>query len=245
MNSDPIVRIDAAQGKGQGLADRLQSAPYRLLALAQHGLGLGPARVDVGQIERVAEIARSRVARMRHQVDLGEARHLDVPMIRLERDVMLQQAPRLGAAVEPAPPLPLLPAQAIIDAARADAEQLPLRLRRQPEAAANPGHPLRQQGLQTYRPGIIGRFPDGLQNRHHGRAVGSAAYSSPGRRFRRRQRTVQQADSMLAVITAVGAELVQHALLLRTAGLPVARINALQIVPSRCSTHWVTRLHDG
>src|SRR5947208_8305341 len=182
---------------------------------------------------------------MRNQVDLVEARHLDVRVIRLERDVMLQQAPRLGAAVEPAPPLPLLPAQAVIDAARADAEQLLLGPGTEPEAAANPGHPLRQQGLQTYRPGIIGRFPDGLQNRHHGQAVGSAAYSSPGRRFRRRQRTVQQADSMLAVITAVGAELVQDALFLPTAGLPVARINALQIVPSRCSTHWATRLHDG
>src|SRR5947208_14737089 len=137
---------------------------------------------------------------------------------------MLQQGPRLGAAVEPASPLSLLPAQAVIDAARADAAQLPLRLQRQPEAAANPGHPLRQQGLQTYRPGIIGRFPHRLQNRHHWRAVGSAAYSSPGRRFRRRQRTVQQADGMLAVITAVGAELVQDALFLRTAALPLARI---------------------
>src|SRR5579863_9958307 len=110
----------------------------------------------------------------------------------------------------------------------------------QAEAAANPGHPLRQQSLQAYRPGIIGRFPDRLQNRQRGRAVGSAAWPPSGRRFRRRQRTVQHPDGMLAVIAAVGAELVQDALLLRPTRLPVARINALQIVSSRSSTHSVT-----
>ena len=46
-----VVRIDAAQGKRQGLPDRLQSGPYRLLALAQHRLRLGPTRVNVGHIQ--------------------------------------------------------------------------------------------------------------------------------------------------------------------------------------------------
>jgi len=60
-----------------------------------------------------------------------------------------------------------------------------------------------------------------------------------------RQRSVKQADGLLAVITTVGTELVQDALLLPTAGLLVASINALQAVPSRPSTHAVTRLHNG
>jgi hypothetical protein len=54
------------------------------------------------------------------------------------------------------------------------------------------------------------------------------------------ERMVEQANSMLAMITAVGAELVQDALPLRTAGLLVGRINTLQVVPSRSLTHSVT-----
>src|SRR6516225_9370631 len=179
---------------------------------------------------------------MRHQIDLGEARRLHIPVIRLERDVMFQQGPGLGATVEPTPPLPLLSAQAVIDAARADAQPLPLDLRGEPEAAANPRHPLRQQGFQPHRPGIIGRCPDGLQDRNRLRAEGSTMRPPPGRRLRRRERTVEQANGMLAVITAIGTELVQDALPLRTTGLLIARINTLQVVPSRSLTHSVTRV---
>jgi hypothetical protein len=66
-----------------------------------------------------------------------------------------------------------------------------------------------------------------------------------GCRLGRRPRTVEHPDGMLAVIAAVGAELVQNPLLLRTAGLLAARVNALQVVSSRSSTHSVTRVHDG
>jgi len=54
---------------------------------------------------------------MRHQINLREARYLGIPVVRLERDAMLQQGPRLGVAVRPAPTLPLLPPQAVIDRA--------------------------------------------------------------------------------------------------------------------------------
>jgi hypothetical protein len=55
---------------------------------------------------------------MRHQVNLAEAGHVHLPMIGLQRDVALQQRPRLGAAIELAPLLALHLAQAVIDAAR-------------------------------------------------------------------------------------------------------------------------------
>jgi hypothetical protein len=50
-----------------------------------------------------------------------EARSLHLLVIGLEGNVTFQQGPGLGAAVEPTPLLPLLPAQAVIDAAGADA----------------------------------------------------------------------------------------------------------------------------
>ena len=109
---------------------------------------------------------------MRDQVDLGEARNLHIPVIRLEGDVMLQQGSRLGAAIEPAPQLPLVRGQPVIDRASADAEQLTLGLRGEPEAPANPGHPLGQQRFQPRRPRIVGSLPDRLQNGNHPRTVG-------------------------------------------------------------------------
>jgi hypothetical protein len=117
---------------------------------------------------------------MRDQVYFGEARNFHIPVIGLERDVMLQQGLRLGAAIEPTPQLPLGRGQPIIDGASADAEQLSLGLLGEPEASANPGHPLRRQRFQPRRPRIVGGLPDRLQNSNHSRTVGRRS----GRRFR-------------------------------------------------------------
>ena len=46
-------------------------------------------------------------------------------------------------------------------------------------------------------------------------------------------------------LTAVGAKLVQDALLGRRVRLLVPRVNSLQILPFRSLTHEVTRLHGG
>jgi hypothetical protein len=55
--------------------------------------------VDVGEIQRVQELAIGPIARMRDQVDLGEARGLDVPAVRLQRNVMFEQRAGAGPAV--------------------------------------------------------------------------------------------------------------------------------------------------
>ena len=66
---------------------------------------------------------------MRDQVDLREARYLHIPVIGLERDVMFEQGARLGAPVEPPSQLRFVGAQAVIEGASADGQQLTLQLR--------------------------------------------------------------------------------------------------------------------
>ena len=102
----------------------------------------------------------------------------------------------------------------IIDAALAAEEQWPLPIGREAEAAADPRQPLRPEGLPADRPERIGCFPDGFQDREPARrdAHPSGAASSQGPRFRRWP--LQQPDRVLAVVTAVGAKLVQDAPLL-------------------------------
>jgi len=90
---------------------------------------------------------------MRNRVDLGEARPLHLPGIGLERGGMLQPGPQLGAALEPMPQPPLGRGQAVIDGASADPQPLTLERRGEPEAPANPGHPLGPQRFPPHHPG--------------------------------------------------------------------------------------------
>jgi len=182
---------------------------------------------------------------MRDPVDLGEARNLHIPVIRLEGDVMLQQGPGLGAAIEPAPQPPLVGTQPVIDGASADREQLILGLWGEAEAPVDPGHPLGQQRFQSRRPRIVGGLPDCLHNRNHPRTVGRRPVSPLRPSLLSRRWTIQQANRVLAVVSAVGAKLVQDALLGRRVRLLVPRVNSLQILPFRSLTHEVTRLHGG
>jgi hypothetical protein len=62
--------------------------------------GFHPGGVDVGDIGGVKKISRSRVAGVRDQIDLGKARHLNIPGVGFDGDVMLEQGGGFGASVE-------------------------------------------------------------------------------------------------------------------------------------------------
>ena len=79
------------------------------MALAHHGLPLHTRRLDVHAIKRVEEFAGDRGARVRHQIHFQITRRADIPVLRLDRDLMLQQRARTRGAVEP----PLDPALAL------------------------------------------------------------------------------------------------------------------------------------
>jgi len=220
-----IVGIDPPQGKRQGLANLFQGRAHRLLAAAQHRPRLRPVGVNVGDVERVTELARGAVPRVRNQVDLRIARHLHVPVVGLERNVLLEQGPRLGAAVKPPPQLLLVRPQAIVQRAGADRQQLPFLLGSQMEAPANPRQPVRQQRLQPRRPGIIRRFPRCPDYPQQRPPVGLPPSPLPPRPAG--PWTMQQPDRVFAVIMTVRTELVQNPPLLPPLGLFVPSVDSL------------------
>ena len=87
--------------------------------------------MDVGDIERVKKVSRSRVAGVRDQIDLGKARTLDIPGVGFDGDVVFEQGTGFGAPVEALLELTFFDSQASVDGGRADRQQLLLYLSRE------------------------------------------------------------------------------------------------------------------
>src|ERR1035438_2186439 len=100
--------------------------------------------MNVGQVQRVGELSLSAVARVRDQVDFRKPRLGHIPTVGFYRNVVLEQRPRFGLSVQALLALALLPRQPPVDLPRADAQQLPLRLRAGLVPWANPRHPDRK-----------------------------------------------------------------------------------------------------
>lgn len=89
-----------------------------------------PLRQDVGQIQRMDEVAVGLAPRMRDQAHLSEPR-LHVPVLGFDGNLMLQQSPRLRPAVEALLSLPLVVLQSSINLPSTDLQDLRLDLRRE------------------------------------------------------------------------------------------------------------------
>ena len=151
-----IVGVQALERKRQALAHVLHGGLDPRGALAQDGPALSPGRVNVGEGQGVEELPLGAAPRMRDQIDLGPARRAHIPVIRLDRDVVLEQGARLRAAIA-APLEPcLLRLQPPVDLPGADGQELPFERARQGKPATDPPQPYGQQGLQPDRPGIAG-----------------------------------------------------------------------------------------
>jgi len=72
----------------------------------------------------MGEFALGRIPAMRHQVDLGEARHLDRPVVGFDGDLVFQQRARLGASIATVLQARLALPQPAIDLSRADPQEL-------------------------------------------------------------------------------------------------------------------------
>ncbi len=95
-----VVRIDALQTKGQIQAHLLEGRDDPRLPFAEHGSSLGPGGVDIREIEGMSELPLRTAARVRDQVDLGETRAGDIPVVGLDRDVVLEQGSWFGPTVD-------------------------------------------------------------------------------------------------------------------------------------------------
>ena len=134
-------------------------------------------------------------------------------MVRLERDVVLQQRAGFGAAIEAAAELALARRQTPIDLLGADGQQLALDGAGQAKVRPRPGQPQGQQRLEAEGPGVAGRFPDRGERVDDGRAVGRG----PSARARRSAQAgaVEPAHHVLAVIARDAAAFIQRPLLPR------------------------------
>src|SRR6266849_3225830 len=90
--------------------------------------------MNIGHVQRMGEFPVGRIARVRNQIDFGEPRRGHVPTIRLHRNLMLQQQPRLGPPVDAPLLLPLLCPQTAIHLPRTDPQQLTLDFPAHPKA---------------------------------------------------------------------------------------------------------------
>jgi len=245
----PIVGIDPLQAKRQLLPHVVERLLDDMLALAHDGARFHPGRVDVGQVQRVHELAVGAIAGMRDQVDLGEAGDLDVPAVGLQRNLVLQERPRLRPAVLPFPQLLFERPQGAIHLAWTHPPQSRGDVVRHRPAADRPRQPDRQQRFQPHRPGAAGGFPDPPQRAHHDRPVlRRAARAAPPRRGR----PSQQPDHRLAVIARHLTHLIHQPTLGRLLlGQHIPFAHPRQILSSRLWSHrvahasvlsWVTRL---
>jgi hypothetical protein len=181
----PVIGVDAAQGKRQLLAQRVERLLHADLAFAQHRARFDPGGVDVGHIQRVQKVAIGAVARVTHQVHFREAGLGHVPVIGLDRNVVLQQRPRFRAPIQPAANRALVARQQPIHLAGAEGPHLVLGRGQHGEPASGPREPQRQQRLQPHRPRIARRLPHRPERPHHRRAIPCRpppARPAPGRR---------------------------------------------------------------
>jgi hypothetical protein len=92
-----VVGIEAAERKGERGVQRGDGGADGALGLAQDGVGLDPASMDIGEIEGLQKLAVGPIAGMGDEVDLGEAGRGDVPVLRADGDVVFEQGAGLRA----------------------------------------------------------------------------------------------------------------------------------------------------
>ena len=217
--------------------DVFRGIEYADLAFTHDRSGFHPGGVDVGDVEGVKKISRSRVAGVRDQIDLGKARGLDVPGVGFDRDVMFEQGAGFGVPVEVFFELTLFGPQASVDGGRTDLEQLLLGLGREREALDCPWQPQRQEGFEARRARIACGLPDRRQSPDHFGSVGGAsALGSSGSGFLWSW-TVEQPNGVFAVVAANLTELVENARSQSLGCFSVTEINRFEVIPFGLSTH--------
>src|SRR5438034_10088325 len=78
-----IVRINAPQAEGQLALHQVERCTDARLAVAHHGSGLDPGRVNVREIERIHKLAVDTVTGMRDEVDFGKPGDRHAPALGL------------------------------------------------------------------------------------------------------------------------------------------------------------------
>src|SRR5207237_1530649 len=142
---------DAQKLKRQSLLDVFHGIEHPDLTFAHDGSTFHPSGVDVGDIERVNELARSRVSRMRDQIGFGKAWGVNVPGIGFDGDMVFEQGAGFGAPVESFFELALFGLEPAVDGGGTDRQKLLLCLGRERQALDGPGQTEGYKGLEAGR----------------------------------------------------------------------------------------------
>src|ERR1700686_647343 len=120
-----IIRIDALQSKRHLRAQLLERGKDPHLGFVLDRLHFRPATVNIGHIKRVKILAGRQPAVMGHQVDLHKAGPLLVPFTESsQRNLLLQERPRLSSRGSAQLMFAPLGSQQPIDGRRTDLQQL-------------------------------------------------------------------------------------------------------------------------
>ena len=133
-----IIGIDAQEFKRQSLFNLLHGLENPDLAFAHHGPTFYPGGMNVGDIEGVKELPRTRVAGVRDQIGFGKAWGFDIPGVGFDGDVMFEQSAGFGTSVESLFELAFFALESPVDSGGADREHLLLGLGRDSEALVGP-----------------------------------------------------------------------------------------------------------
>jgi hypothetical protein len=147
---------------------------------------------------------------MRNQINLHIARLRDLPVLRPNRNVVLEQGARLSATVETFLEFGLVRLQPPIDLPCAHGHEKLFLVTRELEVLVDPRPPDREQGFEAHRPRIAGDLPDSLKHADDFGIVGSAAVRAVTWVRLIGQGLIQFADGMFAVIAADVAHLVEE-----------------------------------
>lgn len=142
---------------------------------------------------------------MGDQVDLGKAGDSDIPMLGLDRDVVLEQGAWFRAPVEAAAQPLFFLTEVAIDRAGADDVEVALHLGGDGNVLLRPGQPERQEGLEPDRPRVAGGLPNVPQDGEEPGGVGGRAAAAPRRGGT--GRPGQDTDRGLAVVAGGGTDL--------------------------------------
>src|SRR6516162_3931014 len=201
-----VVGVQTSQPEGQAGAHVIHGGADRALALAHDGPGLYPTGIDIGEVEGLNKLAIGGVAGMRDEVDLGEARHSDIPVLGLQRDMMFEQGPRFRAPVKASADLPFSLAEVPVDRTGTNTMEMALDVRGDREVLFRPGQPERQEGLEPDGPRAARGFPDLQEDPNELRGVGGWP-STPAAAYGGVSSLGQDADRGLTMVPDGSAKL--------------------------------------
>ena len=140
-------------GRGKGVGGLASSVePFDGRGdFALYSTGFAPSCMDIGDVERVDEFTRGLRTGVRNQVNFAMTGFMDIPMVRLDRDVMLEQRAGFGTSIDAPLQRALFIRKTAVHLACAHGQQLRLHVGGTPaNMAARPREPQGQQRLETF-----------------------------------------------------------------------------------------------